>query len=94
MFYDLIFFITYEWAQKDRVSHYIRLERHARGKHYSLLGPLVSYKEKEGLSKGTVFKTLHFLCDLHMGPIKLECHSTLGWKDMSGTNTPAYWAHL
>jgi hypothetical protein len=35
----------YEWAQSARVLHYSRLERLAREKHLSLLGPFVSYKE-------------------------------------------------
>jgi len=24
---------------------------------------------------------------------KLECYNTLGWRDMPGTNNPAYWVH-
>ncbi len=26
-------------------------------------------------------------------PNKLECNNTLGWNDLPGTNTLAYWAH-
>jgi hypothetical protein len=40
-----ILFVTYEWTQLARVLHYTRLERLARGKHFSLLGLLVIYEE-------------------------------------------------
>jgi hypothetical protein len=39
----LIFFLTEAWAQ------YSRLERLAKDKHSSLLGPFVSYEENEEL---------------------------------------------
>ncbi len=39
--------LTYEWAQKARMFHYIRLERLGRGKHSSLLGPFISYYDNE-----------------------------------------------
>jgi hypothetical protein len=38
----VIFFITYEWAQLPRVSHYIGLERLVWYKRSSFLGPFVS----------------------------------------------------
>ncbi len=40
-----IFFVTCEWVQQARVLQYTRLERLARDKHSSLLGPFVSYEE-------------------------------------------------
>ncbi len=42
-----IFFIIYKWAQKAGVLHYTSLERLARVKYSSLLGPFVSYEENE-----------------------------------------------
>jgi hypothetical protein len=42
-----IFFITYEWYQYARVLNYTKLERLASDKHFSLLGPFISYKENE-----------------------------------------------
>jgi hypothetical protein len=44
-----IFFITYEWAQKTRVLHYIRLYMLTRDKHTVLLGPITSYEENGGM---------------------------------------------
>jgi hypothetical protein len=49
VFTTLIFFVTYHWTQQARVLHYTRLERLARDKHSSLLGPFVSYEENEVL---------------------------------------------
>ncbi len=40
-----IFIVTFEWAQEATVLQYTRLERRARDKHSSLLGPIVSYEE-------------------------------------------------
>jgi hypothetical protein len=37
----------YEWAQSARVLHYSRLERLAKEKPFSLLGPFVSYEKNE-----------------------------------------------
>jgi len=45
----LILFLTYEWAQYARVLHYTRLEKLAEDKHYSLLGPFMSYERKWGI---------------------------------------------
>ncbi len=45
----LIFFVTYEWAEPAKVLYCTRLERLAIIKHSSLLGPLLSYGEKEVL---------------------------------------------
>ncbi len=42
-----IFFATEEWAQAARVFDHTRLERLARDKRSSLLGPFVSYKKME-----------------------------------------------
>jgi hypothetical protein len=42
---------------------------------------------------GSVFTTLHFLCNLRMGK-KLKCFITLGWKGFQGTNTLDHWTHL
>ncbi len=39
-----------------------------------------------------IFTTLHFLCNLLMGPIS-QCDITLGWKGLLGTNTLAHWAN-
>ncbi len=39
------FSVTCEWSQKARVLHYARLERLARDKHSTLLGPLISFEE-------------------------------------------------
>jgi len=46
------------------------------------------------MARGTVFTTLHFLCNKQMGPIKLECYFTLGWKGLLGVNTATYWTNL
>jgi hypothetical protein len=40
---------SYEWFQKARVSHNIRLEKLAMDKHSSLLGLFVSYEENRML---------------------------------------------
>ncbi len=45
----LLFFATYEWAQKVRVLHYTVLERLARDNHSSLLDPFVICKENKVL---------------------------------------------
>jgi hypothetical protein len=37
--------VTYKWVQFAKVLHYNRMEKLARDKHSSLLGPFVSYKE-------------------------------------------------
>jgi hypothetical protein len=64
------FFVNYKWAQQDRVLQYTWLERPSRYKHSSLLGPFISYKEN--MTPRTIFPTLHFLCNLQMGPL---CYS-------------------
>ncbi len=43
------FFVNDEWAQKARVLHYSEVEKACQGKYFSLLGPLISYKENEAL---------------------------------------------
>jgi hypothetical protein len=35
----IIFFMSDKWVKQARVLHYTRLERRARDKHSSLLGP-------------------------------------------------------
>jgi hypothetical protein len=45
-----IYLIASEWAQKASVLHYTRLKWLASGKHSSLLGPFVTYKENKVLS--------------------------------------------
>ncbi len=45
----IIFFVTYEWSHKARVSHYTRLERLDMDKQYSLMGPFISYDKDEVL---------------------------------------------
>ncbi len=70
-----IFYVTYKWAQKSRVSHYTKLERFAIDKYYCLLGPFVSYVENEVIwiwLTGNVNKYWTFL------------------KNLAETNTPAY----
>jgi hypothetical protein len=57
-----IFFVTYQWAQEARVLQYTRLERQAKGKHSSLLGPIVSYEVDEVLQISA--HCLYFLCNL------------------------------
>jgi hypothetical protein len=89
---NFIFFVNYKWAQYAGVLQYTRVERHAKDKHSSLLGPFVSYDEILNTAPGTVFKTLHFLHKLQMGTIR-QCYITLGRKGLPETNTPAYWAH-
>jgi hypothetical protein len=44
-----IFFETYERAQKANALHYTHIQRFARDKYSSLLGPWESYKENEML---------------------------------------------
>ncbi len=44
-----ILFLTYEWDQKARVLHYIKVERLATDKYTTLLDPFISYKENEVL---------------------------------------------
>ncbi len=41
--------LTYEWAREARVLHYTWLQGLPSYKHSSLLGPFVSYVEKEVL---------------------------------------------
>jgi hypothetical protein len=41
----------------------------ARGKHYSLLDPFVSCKEKCKSFPGTIFTMLHFIRNLQIGPL-------------------------
>ncbi len=44
-----IFFVTHEWAQKPTVLHHTWSQSYANKKSFSLLGPLVNYKENEVL---------------------------------------------
>jgi hypothetical protein len=44
-----IFIVTSKLAQKARMLHYTWLERFALDKHYSLLGPFISYEENKVL---------------------------------------------
>ncbi len=44
---QIIFFVTYSWAQWVRVLHQTSMERLAKNKHSSLLDPFVSYEEYE-----------------------------------------------
>jgi len=44
-----ILLLTYEWAHKARVLHYIMLETLASDKHSSLLGPFLTYEGNEEL---------------------------------------------
>ncbi len=44
---NLIFFVTYEWAQYVSVLHHTKLEKIVRDKLSSLLGLFVSYEENE-----------------------------------------------
>jgi hypothetical protein len=43
---------------------------------------------------GTVFKTLHFIRNLQIGPKKLKCYITQCRKSLPGPKTLACWAHL
>jgi hypothetical protein len=38
-------FMTYEWGILPRVLHYTRLEKLARNKYYTFLGPFVIHEE-------------------------------------------------
>ncbi len=51
-FTTLIFYVTYEWAQRARVLHYTRLKILAKDKNSSLFGPFISYIENEVLCIG------------------------------------------
>jgi hypothetical protein len=42
-----IFFLIYKWTQKARLVSYIKLKRLAKHKHSGLMGPFVSYEDKE-----------------------------------------------
>jgi hypothetical protein len=44
-------------------------------------------------SPGTIFTTLHFLCNLQMGPIS-RVLITINWKCLPGTNPKVNWANL
>ncbi len=46
---QVIFFVTYKWAQKPRALHITKAERLATDKHSSVSGPFVSYDENEAL---------------------------------------------
>ncbi len=48
VFTNLIFFVTYEWAQNVNV-YYRRLERLAIDKRSTLLNPFVSFEENAAL---------------------------------------------
>ncbi len=64
-------FQTYECAQLAWVLYYTQVERLVGDKHYSLMGSFTSYKENFPLSNmtpGVKATSLHFLCDLQMGP--------------------------
>ncbi len=58
-------------GQKGRLLDYSRPWRFANDKHSSLLDQFISYEEIEmfvNKAHGTVFTTLHFLWNLHLGP--------------------------
>ncbi len=44
-----IFFITFEWVHWASVLQYTMVKSPAKDKHFSLLGPFVSYEENEKL---------------------------------------------
>jgi hypothetical protein len=44
-----IFFATYECTEYARLLHYTRLLRLVEEKHYSLLGPFISWEENKVL---------------------------------------------
>jgi len=46
-------------VQRTRVLHYIRVERLARYKHSSLMGPFVSYKKMKLVITALDFVLLH-----------------------------------
>ncbi len=46
---NYIFFVTYEFAKKAGVLHYMKAEMLVSEKHTSLLGPFISYEENEVL---------------------------------------------
>jgi hypothetical protein len=65
-FQHLIFFVTYELAQKARVLHISWVEMFVRDKHTSLLDPFISYEKMNccEYSPGAVFTALNFLQNL------------------------------
>jgi hypothetical protein len=46
IFTTLMFFLTYEWAQKARTLHYTRIKRLPSDKHSSLFRTFIRYEEK------------------------------------------------
>ncbi len=73
-----IFFVTFEWAQSDRVLHGIWLWKLACDKHSSLLGKFVSYEENKVL-----FTTLFFFVT-HEGPNKSDLSITTKCEQIQG----------
>ncbi len=55
-----IFSITYEWAQKARLSHYSRLERLGGDKHSSLFRP---FRGKLSVASQTAEAVILIMCD-------------------------------
>jgi hypothetical protein len=51
--------------------NYTTLERHAKYKHSTLLGPFTSYEENGVLNTipGTLFTTVNFIHNLRMEPV-------------------------
>ena len=75
-----------------------KLERFARDKHTSLLGPFVSYEiKKMECCKYCHTDHIHntsFYLKLTNGPNKLDCYITQDQKRLTVTNTLAYLAHF
>jgi hypothetical protein len=70
--------------------HNYSLERLVRYKYSSLLGKFISYKENQpqGLY---LFHIIIFIT--YEWANKLESWKYIGWKGLTGTNTPAYLVH-
>jgi hypothetical protein len=76
----LIFFLTYEWAQKARTLHYTKIKRLPSDKHSSLFRAFISYEEIEVLGDtvtGAICTTLIYLLTCEWAK-KLEDYITLG----------------
>jgi hypothetical protein len=66
--------------------YYTRLERPAKNKHSSLLGPLVSYEGKKccEYSPWSCIHGTSFSSELTKNPSKLVCYFTVGCKGLPG----------
>ncbi len=65
-----IFFVTYKWAKKLECYITLGWKGVPGDKHFSLLGPVMSYKENEvNKGPGVIFTSLHFLCNVQLGII-------------------------